>query len=97
MRLLRFSLIALLAASVVLVSQASSHREAPITSLDHKADITDWFAFVSYDDPRRSPWSRIQYLRLTAASRCGASLCEPDAPCLGIQTKYSSHRFCEGL
>src|SRR5215470_17369663 len=26
---------------------ASSHREAPITSLDQKADITDWFAFVS--------------------------------------------------
>ena len=26
---------------------ASSHREAPITALDHKADITDWYAFVS--------------------------------------------------
>src|SRR6204780_2422954 len=26
---------------------ASSHREAPITALDQKADITDWFAFVS--------------------------------------------------
>jgi hypothetical protein len=26
---------------------AASHREAPITALDHKADITDWFAFVS--------------------------------------------------
>ena len=30
---------------------ASNHREAPITALDHKADITDFFAFVSYDDP----------------------------------------------
>src|SRR5450631_3463698 len=30
---------------------ASSHREAPITSLDHSADITDFFAFVSYDKP----------------------------------------------
>lgn len=30
---------------------ASSHREAPITALDHKADITDLFAFVSYDKP----------------------------------------------
>src|SRR6185437_10294065 len=30
---------------------AASHREAPITALDHKADITDWFAFVSYDNP----------------------------------------------
>jgi hypothetical protein len=25
---------------------AASHREAPITALDQKADITDWFAFV---------------------------------------------------
>ncbi len=31
--------------------QAANHREAPITALDHKADITDVFAFVSYDDP----------------------------------------------
>jgi len=29
---------------------AASHREAPITALDHKADITDFFAFVSYTD-----------------------------------------------
>jgi len=27
----------------------SSHREAPITALDHKADITDIYAFRSYD------------------------------------------------
>jgi hypothetical protein len=27
---------------------ASNHREAPITALDHKADITDVWAFVSY-------------------------------------------------
>ncbi len=32
---------------------AASHREAPITALDHKADITDFFAFVSYDDPNK--------------------------------------------
>ncbi|MGI9331566.1 MAG: DUF4331 domain-containing protein [Gammaproteobacteria bacterium] len=32
---------------------AASHREAPITALDHKADITDFFAFVSYDDPSK--------------------------------------------
>lgn len=31
----------------------ASHREAPITALDHKADITDFFAFVSYDDPTK--------------------------------------------
>jgi hypothetical protein len=32
---------------------AANHREAPITALDHKADITDWYAFVSYDDPSK--------------------------------------------
>ena len=40
--------------SAVLLTAASSfaanHREAPLTALDHKVDITDWFAFVSYDD-----------------------------------------------
>jgi len=44
-------------AAAMLVSSdggfAASHREAPITALDHKADITDWFAFVSYDDPSK--------------------------------------------
>src|SRR5262245_25138463 len=35
------------------VMWAANHREAPITALDHKADITDWFAFVSYDDPTK--------------------------------------------
>jgi hypothetical protein len=30
---------------------AASHREAPITALDQKADITDWFAFVSPEHP----------------------------------------------
>jgi hypothetical protein len=34
-------------------SFAASHREAPITSLDHPADITDIYAFVSYDDPSK--------------------------------------------
>jgi hypothetical protein len=30
----------------------ANHREAPITALDHKADITDVYAFMSYDgDP----------------------------------------------
>ena len=46
----------LAAALLVLVSGnmfASSHREAPITALDHSADVTDWYAFVSYDHPDR--------------------------------------------
>ena len=29
---------------------SANHREAPITALDHKADITDVYAFVSYGD-----------------------------------------------
>src|ERR1700757_3416652 len=32
---------------------ASSHREAPISALDHSADVTDWYAFVSYNHPDR--------------------------------------------
>jgi hypothetical protein len=32
---------------------AANHREAPITALDHKADITDVFAFVSYREGQR--------------------------------------------
>lgn len=46
---------AALAASVMASAAAfgASHREAPITALDHKADITDIYAFVSYDDPSK--------------------------------------------
>src|SRR5882762_4644877 len=32
---------------------AANHRSAPITALDHPAGITDWYAFVSYDDPSK--------------------------------------------
>ena len=32
---------------------AANHREAPITALDHKADITDVYAFRSYDGDSR--------------------------------------------
>jgi hypothetical protein len=31
------------------IASAANHREAPITALDHKADITDVYAFRSYD------------------------------------------------
>jgi hypothetical protein len=33
------------------VGFAANHREAPITALDHKADITDVYAFRSYGGP----------------------------------------------
>ena len=50
MKLLRSSLALLLAMGIAVPIGlfASSHREAPITALDHKADITDLYAFVSY-------------------------------------------------
>jgi hypothetical protein len=50
------SFLAFVAALMMLVSVglfASSHREAPIAALDHGADVTDWYAFVSYDHPDR--------------------------------------------
>jgi len=50
------SLVAFAMALFVLVPSsvfASSHREAPIAALDHSADVTDWYAFVSYDHPDR--------------------------------------------
>lgn len=43
-----------LAAGLLPVAIASNHREAPITALDHKADITDVYAFVSYG-PNQAP------------------------------------------
>src|SRR5690242_10021825 len=43
----------LLSALAVLPLFAASHREAPITALDQKADITDWFTFVSPEHPDR--------------------------------------------
>ena len=50
MKLFRSCLAVLLAAGIAMPTglSASSHREAPITALDHKADITDLYAFVSY-------------------------------------------------
>jgi hypothetical protein len=50
------AIVALAMALMVLVPAglfASSHREAPISALDHSADVTDWYAFVSYDHPDR--------------------------------------------
>jgi hypothetical protein len=32
---------------------AASHREAPIVALDRAADITDYYSFVSYEDPTK--------------------------------------------
>ena len=32
---------------------AANHREAPVTALDRAADITDWYTFVSWNNPDR--------------------------------------------
>ena len=50
MKHLRSTLAVLLVFALALpqVALPANHREAPITALDHKADITDIFAFVSY-------------------------------------------------
>lgn len=42
------------AASLFSTANAANHREAPITALDHKADITDWFAFRGYEPGREN-------------------------------------------
>ncbi|HRX71747.1 MAG: DUF4331 domain-containing protein [Candidatus Competibacteraceae bacterium] len=36
--------------AVATAGHTANHREAPLTALDPKADITDFYAFVSYDD-----------------------------------------------
>jgi uncharacterized protein DUF4331 len=45
----------LLAAFGGVRSFAASHREAPLTAVDRTADITDIYAFVSYDKPEEGP------------------------------------------
>ena len=55
MQTLRAQLATLMAVCMLTpnVSFGANHREAPITALDRTADITDWYAFVSYDDPTK--------------------------------------------
>lgn len=45
--------IALAVAGVLMASSvfAASHREAPLTAVDPTADITDFYAFRSWEDP----------------------------------------------
>jgi hypothetical protein len=65
MRILQSTLATTLAALLCLPTlPAANHREAPITALDHKADITDFFAFVSYNSsqtPGQTP-SRVTFI-----------------------------------
>jgi hypothetical protein len=53
----RTLLTAALGAAVVAAPLAvftANHREAPITALDRTADITDWYAFQSYDNAEKT-------------------------------------------
>jgi hypothetical protein len=52
-RMLSIILAAFLAAPQI--AYPANHREAPITAIDHKADITDVFAFRSYDPASTAP------------------------------------------
>src|ERR1044071_8535014 len=54
------SILALLLAAMIAIPAgfSANHREAPITALDHKADITDVYAFRSYE-PGRSAFVTI--------------------------------------
>ena len=68
----------ILAAAALLLAapatfQAANHREAPITALDHKADITDVYAFVSYDGESQSR----QRPRKVTMILCADPLLEP--------------------
>lgn len=49
------TLLAALSLACAPLAQAANHREAPITALDHKADITDVYAFRSYDPADATP------------------------------------------
>ena len=52
---------------------ASNHREAPITGLDRAADLTDVFAFVSYE-PDQKPDTPPEKVTLVM---CSDPLLEP--------------------
>ncbi len=43
-------------------SFGANHREAPITALDHKADITDVYAFVSYDSASGGQPTKVTFI-----------------------------------
>jgi Domain of unknown function (DUF4331) len=48
-----FSLLMATMLTAPVTTFGASHREAPITALDHAADITDYYSFVSYEDPTK--------------------------------------------
>ncbi len=53
-RTLLKSALAVAVVAAPLAVYTANHREAPITALDEAADITDWYSFVSYDDPAKT-------------------------------------------
>ena len=43
----------ILTAFLAVTNLQAGHRDAPVVALDQKANVTDFFAFVSYDDPTK--------------------------------------------
>src|SRR5688500_19451089 len=53
-RLMAALMAALLLATSAPITWAASHREAPLIALDPTADITDVYAFRSWEDPNKA-------------------------------------------
>nr|MDQ3830642.1 DUF4331 domain-containing protein [Candidatus Tectomicrobia bacterium] len=53
-RLMATLMAALLLATGAPITWAASHREAPLIALDPTADITDVYAFRSWEDPNKA-------------------------------------------
>ena len=88
--------IALLLVFAIAFPQAAlpaNHREAPITALDHKADITDVFAFVSYSTNQApgTPPSKVTMILNVDP------LLEPRRPLAGLHSKlHRRHAAAHG-
>lgn len=54
MRCFQFLVMAAMLCGCLATANASNHRESPVTALDHKADITDVWAFVSYSADQKA-------------------------------------------
>ena len=63
--LLALFLVGALTATWLGSGRAASHREAPLMALDPAADITDVYAFVSYDDANMAEATQAPYGRKT--------------------------------
>ena len=70
----------------------ANHREAPITALDHKADITDVFAFRSYTaaGPTAIRWSRSSCASIRSWSRPMVRTGGPSIPTSSMRSRSTT-------